>query len=436
MRGTRGEVSCEGVRASRPRASRGGATSSARSAELGERLPEALAPLARLAFNYRWAWTSRRRELFADDRPRPLAGSGEQPALRLLRSRAAPPLRALAGDADYVRARGGPRPRARRRPRASPRGPRRRRRRPRRVLLLRVRRARVAPALRRAASASLAGDLLKAASDLALPLVGVGLLYREGYFHQRLDATGWQHEYWTRHRSRATAGGARHRRGGRPLTSRSRSAAARRARPDLARRRRPRARSTCSTPTARRTHRVDRWITRAPLHRRPPHAPRAVRACSASAACARCARSASSRRVVHLNEGHAALAALRARSRRGSRQGAPVRRRRSRPSRARPSSRRTRRSPRGTSGTTAREMLEPVLGELRESSGLERGASCSTSAASHPGSADEPSAITPLALRTSRAANGVSRRHGEVARAMWQELWPGRGPSTRCRSAT
>ena len=43
----------------------------------------------------------------------------------------------------------------------------------------------------------LAGDLLKQASDLALPMVGVGLLYRTGYFHQRLDTSGFQHEYWT-----------------------------------------------------------------------------------------------------------------------------------------------------------------------------------------------------------------------------------------------
>src|SRR5262249_3439871 len=42
----------------------------------------------------------------------------------------------------------------------------------------------------------LAGDLLKAASDLRLPMVGVGLLYHEGYFDQRLDPSGWQHEYW------------------------------------------------------------------------------------------------------------------------------------------------------------------------------------------------------------------------------------------------
>jgi starch phosphorylase len=40
----------------------------------------------------------------------------------------------------------------------------------------------------------LAGDHLKAASDLGVPLVGVGLLYAQGYFHQRLNKEGWQEE--------------------------------------------------------------------------------------------------------------------------------------------------------------------------------------------------------------------------------------------------
>ncbi|MGH9245689.1 MAG: alpha-glucan family phosphorylase [Acidimicrobiales bacterium] len=40
----------------------------------------------------------------------------------------------------------------------------------------------------------LAGDHLKAASDLGLPLVGVGLMYRHGYFRQGLTADGWQEE--------------------------------------------------------------------------------------------------------------------------------------------------------------------------------------------------------------------------------------------------
>ncbi len=40
----------------------------------------------------------------------------------------------------------------------------------------------------------LAGDHLKSASDLGLPLVGVGLLYQEGYFAQYLNPDGWQQE--------------------------------------------------------------------------------------------------------------------------------------------------------------------------------------------------------------------------------------------------
>jgi len=40
----------------------------------------------------------------------------------------------------------------------------------------------------------LAGDHLKAASDLGVPLIGVGLFYRSGYFRQALSADGWQTE--------------------------------------------------------------------------------------------------------------------------------------------------------------------------------------------------------------------------------------------------
>lgn len=44
----------------------------------------------------------------------------------------------------------------------------------------------------------LAGDHLKSASDLNVPLVGVGLMYQEGYFHQKLAADGWQQEVYPR----------------------------------------------------------------------------------------------------------------------------------------------------------------------------------------------------------------------------------------------
>ncbi|MFG3102788.1 glycosyltransferase family 1 protein [Streptomyces sp. NPDC048182] len=42
----------------------------------------------------------------------------------------------------------------------------------------------------------LAGDHLKAASDLGAPLIGVGLLYRHGYFRQTLSRDGWQQEHY------------------------------------------------------------------------------------------------------------------------------------------------------------------------------------------------------------------------------------------------
>ncbi|MEN9266256.1 MAG: alpha-glucan family phosphorylase, partial [Thermostichales cyanobacterium BF4_bins_65] len=42
----------------------------------------------------------------------------------------------------------------------------------------------------------LAADHLKSASDLDIPLVGIGLLYRQGYFQQTLDQSGWQREIY------------------------------------------------------------------------------------------------------------------------------------------------------------------------------------------------------------------------------------------------
>lgn len=44
----------------------------------------------------------------------------------------------------------------------------------------------------------LAGDHLKSASDLGIPLVGVGILYDQGYFRQTLDEQGWQQEHYLR----------------------------------------------------------------------------------------------------------------------------------------------------------------------------------------------------------------------------------------------
>lgn len=45
----------------------------------------------------------------------------------------------------------------------------------------------------------LAGDHLKSASDLGVPLIGVGLLYSQGYFTQTLSGDGWQEENYDFH---------------------------------------------------------------------------------------------------------------------------------------------------------------------------------------------------------------------------------------------
>ncbi|MEL6763381.1 MAG: alpha-glucan family phosphorylase [Cyanobacteria bacterium J06607_6] len=42
----------------------------------------------------------------------------------------------------------------------------------------------------------LAGDYLKSASDLGIPMVGVGLLYKQGYVCQRLNRSGWQEDFY------------------------------------------------------------------------------------------------------------------------------------------------------------------------------------------------------------------------------------------------
>ncbi len=44
----------------------------------------------------------------------------------------------------------------------------------------------------------LAGDHAKAACDLGIPLIGVGFMYPMGYFHQKIDETGWQVEIYER----------------------------------------------------------------------------------------------------------------------------------------------------------------------------------------------------------------------------------------------
>ena len=141
----------------------------------------------------------------------------------------------------------------------------------------------------------LAGDHMKAASDMALPFVGVGLLYRHGYFRQTIDADGHQeHRYPDYDLGRlplTRALGPR----GRPADGAGRAARARRARSPSGWSRSVACRCCCSTRTTP--------STIPPTGRSPTSCTCAVARCGstrssswASAACGRCARWASSRR--------------------------------------------------------------------------------------------------------------------------------------------
>ncbi|MEV8321343.1 alpha-glucan family phosphorylase [Streptomyces sp. NPDC059900] len=161
-------------------------------------LPDPLAPLSELARNLRWSWHTGTRELFKAVDPGQWAASGGDP-VRLLGSVPPARLAQLAADEvflhrlaevsdglrEYVTgdrwyqeqsaARGSELPGA--------------------VAYFSPEFG-ITDALPQYSGGLgiLAGDHLKAASDLGLPLVGVGLLYRHGYFHQSLSRDGWQQE--------------------------------------------------------------------------------------------------------------------------------------------------------------------------------------------------------------------------------------------------
>ena len=158
------------------------------------RLPEPLTPLQELAFNLRWSWDERTRDLFRWVDPDLWERTLHDP-VQVLSLVARERLEALAKDAAFMSFLGEIHADLRRYMSVhrwfQNRG---------RSALVKVAyfspEFGIAEALPQYAGGlgMLAGDHLKAASSLGVPLVGVGLLYREGYFRQRLNADGWQEE--------------------------------------------------------------------------------------------------------------------------------------------------------------------------------------------------------------------------------------------------
>ncbi|HWK25538.1 MAG TPA: alpha-glucan family phosphorylase [Solirubrobacter sp.] len=379
-------------------------------AALATRLPEPLGVLARVAYNYRWAWDPDGPAVFADldaDRWERVA---ENP-VKLLEEADAGRLAQAAGDADYLARAAALEQRIQ-------------------ADLARPRRDAVTTPERPIAYFSaeygfhgsfpiysgglgaLAGDILKEASDRAWPLVAVGLLYRNGYFRQRIDAGGWQHEYWVdtdpdRLPTALVTGDD-----GEPLTItvpiRDEDVTAQIWRVDvggiplfLLDAERPENSQAARWITSR-LYIGDEDMRLAQYMLLGIGGVRALDALGIDPG------------IVHLNEGHAAFVSLElarrvdgdfaaARERTVFTTHTPV--------------------PAGND-TYPADQVAQTLARVAQDLGVGT-EEILRLGRTNPEEASEPFGVTQFALRTSRAANGVSERHGEVAREMWQAMWPG-----------
>jgi starch phosphorylase len=165
-----------------------------RSFTVRAQLPTPLAPLQDLAFNLRWSWDERTRELFRWVDPEQWESSHHDP-VRLLGLVSRSRLAELVADTAFIgflgeihddlrRYMDGSRWFQNRPPGAL------------RAIAYFSPEFGIAEALPQYSGGLgvLAGDHLKASSGLGLPLSGVGLRYQQGYFRQQLNADGWQEE--------------------------------------------------------------------------------------------------------------------------------------------------------------------------------------------------------------------------------------------------
>ena len=267
----------------------------------------------------------------------------------------------------------------------------------------------------------LAGDHIKSASDLNIPLVGVGLYYDQGYFRQRLDSTGFQHEDYLDldHRTLplrpALSDGA-------PIVvsidTRTGTLFARVWQASVGRNT-----LLLLDSNVEGNHDEDRELTsrlyggdrRVRIRQELLLGVGGVRALSAMGI---------SPGVLHLNEGHSAFAGLEMVRHRMVTEGisagealnqvaaqtvftthTPV--------------------PAGHD-TFPQDLVDEHLGPLRESLGLSHDGLMALGRVDASNTTEE-FCMTVLALRTSHRANAVSSLHGQVSRAMWTSLHPGRG---------
>src|SRR5262245_18124604 len=265
----------------------------------------------------------------------------------------------------------------------------------------------------------LAGDHLKSASDLGIPLVGVSLMYREGYFRQYLNVEGWQQERYPENDFFTLPLIAEADAAGKPILVTApmpgRDVALRIWRIQVGRV--PLYLLDANIPQNRPE---DRAIT-AQLYGGDQHTRiqqeiilgiggiRALKALGKMPT------------VCHMNEGHAAFTGLErirmlveehkldfATAFEAVKAGTcftthtPV--------------------PAGNDAFPM-AMIEQYLGDYMSKLGVDRNTLAGLGR-QHPQNEQEPFGMTVLALKLANTSNGVSRLHGSVSRKMWKDLWP------------
>ncbi|MDQ6653243.1 MAG: alpha-glucan family phosphorylase, partial [Acidobacteriota bacterium] len=266
----------------------------------------------------------------------------------------------------------------------------------------------------------LAGDHLKSASDLRLPLVAVGLLYHYGYFRQRLSCEGSQEEFYGKtdpaklplHQLKGEDGA--------PLLVevliRERTVRAQVWRADVGRV----ALYLLNTNIAG-NEETDRWVT-GHLYGGDRET-RVVQEMLLGIGGVRLLRKIGIEPAVfHLNEGHSAFLTLELAREMIQSQALSFAE----------AAKQVRQHCVFTTHTPVAagndefdiDLLTRSFGrKYEEELGLSHEDFISLGR-SDPSNVNEPFGLTPLAIRMCRSTNGVSRKHGEVSRALWQKLWP------------
>ena len=264
----------------------------------------------------------------------------------------------------------------------------------------------------------LAGDHIKSASDLDIPLVGIGLFYGQGYFRQRLDLNGWQREEYMKTDVNQMAMEVAIGKDGRPVVveieTRSGPIRAKVWRVEVGRRDLLLLDSDVegNAPEDRQlTSRLYGGDLRIRIRQElllGVGGLRALRALGISPG------------VLHLNEGHSAFAVLEAIRMRMEDEGIAFDAAVPRVSREVVFTTHTP-VPAGHDRFDA-GLVEEHIGPLREVLGLSQDSLLGLGR-ENTNNADEPFCMTVLALRLSRRANAVSSLHAEVSRAMWTGLF-------------